>query len=244
MDASPLYFPVTFWWEDGSCSIWEIEAVGIAQESVGNFIKSNADDGQPEGYCTIYLSRDQLLDESKKMANVKHIAFIASSQPEKVMSYGRALGLVAQGIAEVQAQARTAIASALESKALTAAVMLVLLAINLYSSFSNVLQTRCFEIGVKRAIGASKGSIVRQFLYEAMLVLGFDAIVAAALVADALIIYKFIQGYFYGINWIAYVSPYSMAIYGCCCMVLTLAFSLMFGFGATQVEIVGHLKSE
>ena len=122
--------------------------------------------------------------------------------------------------------------------------MLVLLAINLYSSFSNVLETRNFEIGVKRAVGASKWSIIRQFLYEALLVLGFDAILSAALVADGLIFYKLAQKAIKSAFWVAYISPYSIAIYVISSIGLTIAFSLLFAYKATRVEIVQYLKAE
>lgn len=242
--TEPLHIPISFYWKDGSCSIWEVEVVGICEDDPGLFIQEDPETG-PIGCVAIYLSQEQLsVGQSGEFENLKHIAFVTSGNPETVMGIGRALSLVTQGIVEAQNEARTALRAAITSKAVTAMVMLALLAINLYSSFSNVLQTRNFEIGVKRAIGAPKSAVIRQFLYEALLVLGFDALLSAVLVADGLIIYKMYQKVFHSVTWLAYVSPYSIAIYSLSTIALTVSFSLLFAYKATQVEIVRYLKAE
>lgn len=241
----PLKIPLTFYWADGDCSVWELQVVGVCADDFNDSIQYNSDQGKTDGNVSVYLSQAQLMQENTgEFGLVKHIAFVSSDQPEQVMGLGRALGMVAQGIVEAQDEARIEIRSTTKTKAIIAAVMLVLLAINLYSSFSNVLETRNFEIGVKRAIGASKWSITRQFLYEALLVLGFDTVFSVAVVADGLIVYKLIQKYLHGITWIAYVSPYSLAIYMFCTIGLTVTFSFIFAYRSTQVEIVQYLKAE
>lgn len=242
--TEPLHIPISFYWKDGSCSMWEVEVVGICEDNPSLFIRENPETGL-EGCTAIYLSQEQLsVGQAGEFENPKYIAFVASSKPETVMNMGRALGLVVQGIVEAQNEARTALRTAITSKAVTAAVMLVLLAINLYSSFSNVLQTRNFEIGVKRAIGAPKSAVIRQFLYEALQVLGLDALLSVILVADGLIVNKVYQKVFLSVTWIAYVSPYSVAIYVLSTLALTISFGLLFAYKATQVEIVRHLKAE
>lgn len=44
----------------------------------------------------------------------------------------------------------------IRNKYIIAAVLFVILGINLYSAFSNALNERKYEIGIKRAIGAGK----------------------------------------------------------------------------------------
>lgn len=243
--SEPLTIPVTFYWQGGGCSVWELRVVGVCEDDPAQFINYDDERGQPTGYVSIYLAQSHLMEESAgNFSLARQIVFVSSSRPEQVMGLGRALGMVAQGIVEAQNEARSALRSAIRSKAVTAAVMLALLAINLYSSVSNVLETRRFEIGVKRAIGASRGAIVRQFLYEALLVLGFDTVLSAVLVADGLIVYKLVQKLTRGIVWIAYVSPYTVATYACCTLSLTVTFSLIFAYRSTQVEIVKYLKAE
>ncbi|MDO4543820.1 MAG: ABC transporter permease [Clostridia bacterium] len=240
----PLTVLVPFYWADGSHSVWELDVVGVCEDVHGVFIRENLEDGRTSGYVTVYLSQSQLDEGAGEFEYTKQIAFTSSDSPEAVMSYGRALGMVAQGVAEVQNEARTAMQNAISSKAITAAVMLALLAINLYSSFSNVLETRNYEIGIKRAIGAPQSAITRQFLYEALLVLGFDTLLSMSLVADGLIVYKAVQKYYHEISWVAYVSPYSLIIYIACSLALAIAFSLLFAYKATRVEVVKHLKAE
>lgn len=239
----PVSVPVTFHWDDGSYSIWDVEVVGVCEDSIANEFFYIPEDDFLFGYVSIYLSQSQI-EEDKSLPFSTHVAFVSSESPEEVMNISRALGLVTQGIAEAQTTAKSELQSSIQSKALTACVMLALLAICLYSSLSNVLETRNFEIGVKRAIGASSFSIVRQFLYELLLVLGFDIILSAALVADLLVVYKLVQKAVYNITWIAYISPYSIAIYAISTLSLTVTFSLIFAYRSTRVEIVQYLKAE
>ena len=135
------------------------------------------------------------------------------------------------------------------TKAMIGCVLLALLSINLYSSFSNALNDRKFEIGVKRAMGASAFSIVRQFLYESMIVMLADILLAVVIVTDGLLVYKAIYeatpdrwGVYH--DWIIYISPYSIAMFVVGSVAMTVVFSLIFAYKSTQVEIVEYLKAE
>ena len=146
-----------------------------------------------------------------------------------------------EALEKMQTEART--------KAIIAAALLLLLGINLYSSFTNALNERKFEIGVKRAIGATGWEIIRQFLYESILVMIANVVLSIALVTDIFIVYKFIYelipdkwGNFS--QWVIYVSPYSIAMFGICSVTLTVVFSFIFAYKSTQVEIVQYLKAE
>lgn len=134
-------------------------------------------------------------------------------------------------------------------KAVIAAALLLLLGFNLYSSFNNALSERKFEIGVKRALGASKWSIVRQFLYESILVMLIDILLSVALVVDAALIYKLVYESIpdkFGIyhEFILYLSPYSAAMFLICSVSLSVVFSIIFSYKSTQIQIVDYLKAE
>lgn len=136
-----------------------------------------------------------------------------------------------------------------QNKAIIACALLLLLGINLYSSFTNALNDRKFEVGVKRAIGASSWCIVRQFLYESLLVMAVNIAISIVLVTDIAIIYKYICEHIPN-EWgqysdiILYISPYSVGMFAICATTLTIVFSLIFAYKSTQVEIVKYLKSE
>mgnify|MGYP002869020339 FL=1 len=134
-------------------------------------------------------------------------------------------------------------------KALICGAMLIILGINLYSCFANALNERRFEIGVKRALGASAGSIVKQFLYESLCVMAVNILVSVALVADIFIVYKFIyertpNEYGQYFQWTIYISPHSIAMFAVCTITLTVVFSLIFAYKSTQVRIADQLKAE
>lgn len=135
------------------------------------------------------------------------------------------------------------------TKAVIAAALLVLLGINLYGSFANALNDRKFEIGVKRAVGASGGQIIRQFLYESFLVMGANILLSVWLVLTAGLTYKVIYehipdayGHYY--TFTLYISPASVAMFAACSISLMVVFSLIFSYKSTQVQIVDYLKAE
>ena len=136
------------------------------------------------------------------------------------------------------------------TKALIACAMLLILGINLYSSFSNALSERKFEIGVKRAIGASSFHIVRQFLYESITVMVVNILISIALVVDAGLIYRLVvqntrgKTDFLYETYTLYLSPYSMGIFLTSAVTLTVVFSLIFAYKATQVQVIDYLKAE
>lgn len=174
---------------------------------------------------------------------------VYSDRPEEVVQLANIMKLGVSSVYEQQNAALEKIRSEKSNKAVIAAALLLLLGINLYSSFSNALNDRKFEIGVKRAIGASAWSIVRQFLYESILVMIANILISIALVADVFIAYKFIYertpDEWGSINdFILYISPYSIAMFTVCSLMLTVVFSLIFAYKSTRVEIVRFLKAE
>ena len=135
------------------------------------------------------------------------------------------------------------------TKALVCGAMLLILGINLYSCFENALSDRRFEIGVKRALGASAGSIVLQFLYESLCVMLVCILLSAALVTDLLVVYKYVvehtpDAFGRTFGWTVYVSPYSLAMFAVCVAALTVVFSLIFAYRSTRVRIADQLKAE
>lgn len=136
------------------------------------------------------------------------------------------------------------------TKALITCAMLLILGINLYSSFSNALSERKFEIGVKRAIGASSFDIVRQFLYESITVMVVNILISIALVVDIGLIYRLaIQNTlgktsFLYETYTLYLSPYSIGMFLTCSVTLTVVFSLIFAYKSTQVQVIDYLKAE
>ena len=137
-----------------------------------------------------------------------------------------------------------------KTKAYIAMALFVLLGINLYSSFANALNDRKFEIGVKRAVGASEWSIVRQFLYESVCLMLVNTLLSVWLVTACLIGLKYVREHlaeesrFYCKTFIVYLSPYSLGMFAVCAAGLTLVFSLIFAWRSTRVEIVRYLKAE
>lgn len=135
------------------------------------------------------------------------------------------------------------------TKAVIAVGLLLLLGINLYSSFNNALNERKFEIGVKRAVGASAFSIVRQFLYESSFVMLINILLSIITVTDIGVLYKLLyestpDAYGHYRLFVLQISGYSIGMFLICAFSLTIVFCLIFAYKTTQVEIVKYLKAE
>lgn len=174
-----------------------------------------------------------------------------STEPAQVDALIRSTGITANidAVCAEQDRALEAIQNEIKLKMIITVALLVILGINLYSSFSNALNDRKFEVGVKRALGASKWSIVRQFLYESLLVMIVNILVSVWLVLTTALIYKVVYehtpnkfGEYF--TFTLTVSPYSLGMFAACSLTLTVVFSLIFAYKTTQVQIVDYLKAE
>ena len=173
--------------------------------------------------------------------------YVYSETPEKVAALTKSMNYTsAYSVYEAQNEAMKEIQAQAGNKAIIACALLVLLGINLYSSFSNAMNERKYEIGVKRAVGASAWSIVRQFLYESLLVMLANVAISIALVVNVGVLYKIFMEWQSGFldTYVLYLTPHSMVIFGACAVTLTVVFSLIFAYKSTQVEIVQYLKAE
>lgn len=198
--------------------------------------------------CRILISQ-QSMPAIQDMSLWNRKVYIYTENPESISQLAKSLGYYPYSVYEQQNEALAQMRYQMGSKAVVAAALLLLLGINLYSCFTNVLNDRKFEIGVKRAVGASAWSIVRQFVYESLIVITANIILSVALVTDIFIIYKFIYeripddwGNFR--QWTIYISPYSVGIFLVCSVTLAVVFSLIFAYKSTKVEIVKYLKAE
>lgn len=176
-------------------------------------------------------------------------AMFYTPTPELTTQEIKSLNGTVEGKYKMQNDALDAIRDEKENKAIIAAALLVLLGINLYSSFSNALNERKFEIGVKRALGASGWSIVRQFLYESLIVMVLNILVSIVTVTGAAIVYKFFMDRTLDelgrpVDCVLYISPFSVGMFLVCASALAIVFSLIFAYKSTQVEIVQYLKAE
>ena len=139
--------------------------------------------------------------------------------------------------------AKLSIRSAIGQRSLMLCFFYVILAVNLYGSFRNALNDRKFEIGVKRAIGASKANIAAQFTAEGLIVIVGNLLLSVYLVLTGFLIYKTIrkaQGIIYTISlgWSA------LASYIICCLALALLFSLIFAWQTSKVNVIDNLRAE
>lgn len=175
---------------------------------------------------------------------------IHAESPEEVASIAEQMDFTLYySVCQLQDDALEQIRMAKGNKALIACALLLLLGINLYSSFTNALNERKFEIGVKRAIGASPWSIVRQFLCEGIIVMALNTVLSIVLVVDGALLFKVIYERMpdaYGIyhTCTILITPYSAAMFGLCAVTLTVVFSLIFAWKTTRVEIIQYLKAE
>jgi hypothetical protein len=223
----------------------ELQVVGLcADDEHGENELVLSETGSVRGSGQIYASQGLLSELEAKLDHYSTVALVVTDNPEAVYAASEPSKYVVSCVFLAQNKALEVIRAQKSVKGIIAVVLLVLLAINLYSSFANALNERKFEIGVKRALGAPARSIVFQFLFEAVFIMLFNILISVALVTDILLIVKAVYHYFFAKQWTIYISSYSCYMFSVCSISLTLVFSLLFSYKTTQVEIVEYLKSE
>jgi len=234
-----------------------MEVITFENEKTGEH-KAQILQGIDSAYTPVILfSLDDLNPQSfETEARWLRYIFFHSDQPENVHTMLKTMepDAMIKTVYEAQDRALEQIQTEKGTKAIVAALMLLILGINLYSSFENALNDRKFEIGVKRAMGASGFSIIRQFFYESMIVMFADILLSVALVVNIGLLLKLYRQLtmkdFSGIvhfefeTYTLYVTPYSVGMFAACAIVLTVVFSFVFAYKTTQVQIVDYLKAE
>ena len=204
----------------------------------------------------LFISAELLTEEELERYYPSRTVYFHSDEPEKLTVMAEDLGLSVpyrHAAHKYQDDALEKIQTQKSTKGIIVCALVLLLGVNLYSSFSNALNERKFEIGVKRAIGASSFSIVRQFLYESILVMAVNILLSISIVVDLGLVWKLVMEHTYAdileyknLYWdfILYLSPHSIAMFAISTVTLTVVFSLIFAYKSTQVEIVQYLKAE
>lgn len=206
--------------------------------------------GSLTGNIQLYASASNLNGMEREAGEEKMQVMVYTQYPEKVVAYCQQLESVAQttvvchSVYQAQTEAKQQQQIQAQSKMLTSMILLIVLSVNLFGCFSNALNTRRFEIGVKRALGASAGKIVIQFVVEGVLVTLVNILISVSLVTVLAIGYKLYQQLGNHTLWIAYLSPYSLAQFLICSVGLTVLFGVAFAYMTTRVEIVEYLKAE
>lgn len=237
-----LNIPITL--TDGTQKVLNTQVVGVCEDISEIPLYYNRY-GDLNGSVQIYAAQS-LIDgiNTDELTGKRYIVLFNSDDPESVAAYAQKLDVVLHAVCLAQNKATEKMAIQTETKFTIAVVLYVLLSINLFGCFSNALSERQFEIGVKRAIGASPASIIGQFLTESMIIMLCNTLLAVVLTVDALAIYKLYKFLANGTVWIVSVSSYSILMFVVCSLGLTLVFSLFFAYRATRVEIVKYLKAE
>ena len=240
----PIKLNIPIRLSNGNQIVWETEVVGVC-EDIGEEPLYYDKDGHLTGDIQIYVSQSLLGGTTlDSLSAVKSVVLFNSPDPETVAAHTQNFDLVLHAVCLAQNKAIEKMRIQTETKFTIAVVLYVLLSINLFGCFSNALSERQFEIGVKRAIGASPMSIIGQFLMESLIVILCNTLLAVVITVDALAMYKLYQHLVQGTTWIVSVSIHSLLMFAVCSLGLTLVFSLFFADRATRVEIVKYLKAE
>lgn len=241
----PVQIVVPLRWEDGKTDYVSLEVVGVSEDTVDCELGFD-EHGNYTGQVEIYLS--QALMGQHTAADwdgaLRRVTWVSTSKPSEIALHAQQLGMVTHSVADAQEEALVNIRAQKSTKGIIAIVLLLLLGINLYSSFSNALERRKYEIGVKRAIGASGFSIMGQFLMESMLIMLANIAASIVIVIDVLVGYKLYVKIVENTTWTVNISIHTILMFLVCSLSLTTAFSLLFAYKSTKVEIVQYLKAE
>ncbi len=249
----PLELQIPMEWKGGVKEIINVQIVGLIEDHT--MLTVDIGTVTPDGIFgngAVIMTQETLNGRSlQDMDFARQIFWFCSDTPEAVSAPLRkftmgneTLNMPLHCVHEIQDQAQVEIRLQATTKAVICAFLFLLLGVNLYSSFTNALADRKFEIGVKRALGASSWAIVRQFLTEGILVMLGNTLLSILVVADLLCIYRLYIHFAQGETWILHISGFSAAMFTVCSLTLTVVFSALFAYKSTRVEIIQYLKAE
>ena len=201
-------------------------------------------------YIVTFMSQ-ATMDEMTKGAEtdfVMRFVIYNTSNPAYIIKAAEQVGMICFNVYTKKSEAMREMQIHAQTKMIIVLLMFVLLGINLYGSFSNALDRRRFEVGIKRAIGASKAAIIGQFMWESLLLMIINTFISVVLVFNGFLWYK----YFWEADrdfdpywkWTIYMNGTSMAMFVIVTLSLTVLFSVIFAIKATQVQVVEYLKAE
>ncbi|MBE5934861.1 MAG: ABC transporter permease [Lachnospiraceae bacterium] len=209
---------------------------------IGGFKIKNSMEKEALGANNLIISHDAIKELDYETSNTR--MYIYTEYPSKVQEISENLSLFTKSIYKDRYEKYPKIEEQLRNKALIAVLLFILLGINLYSSFNNALNERKFEIGVKRAIGASSKDIILQFLCEGIIVVFTNILISSMLSVFIFIGYKWYMNVVKNTVYIFTVSVHSIGMYLVASIFLTVAFSLLFAVQSAQVEIIKYIKGE
>jgi ABC-type antimicrobial peptide transport system permease subunit len=201
-------------------------------------------------YIVTFMSQ-ATMDEMTKGAEtdfVMRFVIYNTSNPAYVIEAAEQVGMICFNVYTKKSEAMREMQIHAQTKMIIVLLMFVLLGINLYGSFSNALDRRRFEVGIKRAIGASKAAIIGQFMWESLLLMIINTFISVVLVFNGFLAYKYYWEADRDFNpywkWTIYMNGTSMAMFVIVTLSLTVLFSVIFAIKATQVQVVEYLKAE
>lgn len=133
-----------------------------------------------------------------------------------------------------------------ESQISLLAIVLIILSLNLFSLHSNVLKKRQQEIAIKRALGASKRTIIIEFFIEGLFIFLINFLVVCFLISTiAVIWYYFNHNLYQGYNLKSLViMPFSIQLFIIVSILMTILNSMILAYQATRINIIDAIKAE
>lgn len=236
-----LSISIPIQYSDNTTQIYMFEVVGVCNSDLSPAITQD-EDGRLSGCVDIFVSADNFITKDIEVLDKEMLIY--SKDMETVSSWLEQLDLSNDTSYKAKKIADEEMCESILVKSIIAIALLFLLGINLYSSFSNALNERKFEIGVRRAIGASPADIILQFFVEGLTVMLINMMISIMCSAMILCLYRIIRLFIYHEKWIISITDYSIAIFVCCCIFLSLIYSIVFAVMSLRVEVVHYLKNE
>lgn len=227
--------------EDGSSKIFKFKVVGICRDFSTNRIHTEKD-GSVVGHVNAFVSVINFNGINLQKDCDKMVLY--SNNLKEILKIADSLQIANDTVNDLKENAIEQSKNSISIKRIITIALFLLLAVNLFSSFRNSLNERKFEIGIRRAIGAGKRDIITQFFMEGMIVLLVDFMISIALCVVIMCLIKIIYSIYSASNWVIKINPYSIQMFLCCSIFLTLVFSIIFAIMSVKVEIVKHLKNE
>lgn len=239
-----IRLPTNFLTESLPDTITPYTIIGVVKSY--DYFPSNILDENYSALGNIFLPLNALSDF--KGLNVLEDTLLVADNEEVAQSIGNALtmeGLTYISSLKLQRHALNNYLEMRKNQTPLIITVLIILSLNLFALHANVLKKRNQEIAIKRALGASKGSILAEFFIEGMIIFVINFLLVNFIIATIGIVWY----YFNHIKFLdniktILITSYSINLYLVISLTLTLLNSLILAYQATRVVIIDAIKSE
>lgn len=196
-----------------------------------------------DGNLDIYMSNENFQQSFLSSFQTEYY-YIYSPFAKNITELAYKYNLTADSPSLYKSQARNEMKESIQIKRIIISLAFILLSVNLIGSFSNALNQRRYEIGLKRALGARPFQICIQFMIESLIIMCSALVIAFYTVFNLIMLYKLYLKIYKSSLFIVNLTNASIITLILMCLSMMIISTMFFAYNALSMKIIPSLQGE